>query len=516
MTEPSAADRAELGALARGGSLNLVGAALSAAANFLLVLVVARGLPQTRAGLFFSITSLFLLAQTVCRLGADVGLVYFVARWRALDQPERLRPGIRAALVAACGAAVVCAAGLLVLARPVSRLLGAAVGTSPVTLIRLLAIVLPVAVGYDLGLAITRGFHRMGPTVLLEKVVRPVAQFVLVLAALPSGRLGLIGAAWVLPWVVTAVLGWFAVHALPVPGAGRYRSRLRREVTRSFWRFTAPRAVAGVAQILLQRLDIVLVAVLRGPADAAVYTAATRFLVVGQLANQALSAPVQPQLSRLLARDDRAAAQAVYQAATAWLVLITWPVYLLAAVFAPTYLALFGHGYRGAASTVVVLSLATLVAAGCGAVDIVLIMAGRTTWNLANTLLALGLNIGLDLLLIPRLGVFGAAIGWAAAIGAANLVPLGQVLGWLRLHPFGAATRHAAVLAAGCFAALPLLGDAMLGGPRGALAGAAVGAAGYTAGLWWDRSRLHLRGLARRGRAGPPQLLATPDAGVTP
>jgi O-antigen/teichoic acid export membrane protein len=398
-----------------------------------------------------------------------------------------------------------------------SRLLGAADGSSSPTLIRLLAAFLPLAVGYDLGLAITRGFHRMGPTVLLEKVVRPLAQLVLVLAVLPSGRLGLLGAAWALPYVVTAALTWSAVRSLPgSSGAARATTRgLQHEVSRAFWRFTAPRAVAGVAQILLQRLDILLVAALRGPADAAIYTAATRFLVVGQLVNQALSAPVQPQLSRLLARGDRPAAQTVYQASTAWLVLTAWPVYLLAAVFAPLYLALFGHGYADATSTVVVLSLAMLVGTGCGMVDIVLIMAGRTTWNLANTLLALGVNVAVDLLLIPPLGVFGAAVGWAAAIVAANLVPLGQVFGSLRLHPFGGATLCAAALAAGCFAALPLLGQALIGGSIGAAAGLAVGTAGYAAGLWRGRRGLHLVGLTRRGGSGPPALPAQ-DRGVTP
>ena len=61
-----------------------------------------------------------------------------------------------------------------------------------------------------------------------------------------------------------------------------------------------------------------------------------------------------------------------------------------------------------------VLAAAMLVATGCGMVDMVLTMAGRTSWNLGNVLLALGVNVGLDLLLIPEHGVLGAAIGLAA------------------------------------------------------------------------------------------------------
>ncbi len=504
---PDAVSGADLGALARGGSLNLVGAALSAVANFLLVLVVARGVTDVHAGLFFAVTSLFLLAETVCRLGADVGLVYFVARWRALGAPERLRPVTRAALVPACLAAAGAGLGLLVLAGPVSRLLGGAETGDSATLIRLLAVFLPVAVGFDLGLAVTRGFDKMGPTVLLEKVLRPVLQLVLVIAVLRSHELALLGLGWVLPYAIVALLTWSAVRALPWPGsAGRTERRaggqaLRRDVRQAFWRFTAPRGVAGMAQILMQRLDIVLVAMLRGPRDAALYTVATRFLVLGQFVNQALAAPVQPQLSRLLARGDLPGVQAVYRTSTAWLVLGVWPVFLLSAIFAPTYLGLFGPGYRSATSTVVVLSLAMLVASGCGLVTNVLIMTGRTSWNLANTLVALGLNVALDIVLIPRIGILGAAIGWAAGITAANLLPLGQVFHLLRLHPFGAETLYAVGLNGACFGLLPLLGGAVGGGVRGAAAGAVAGVALYAVAVWRARRRLHLDTLVpRRGR----------------
>ena len=58
-----------------------------------------------------------------------------------------------------------------------------------------------------------------------------------------------------------------------------------------FWRFTGPRALATLAQITIQRIDIVLVAIILGPAEAAIYTAATRFLVAGQFGNAAVTRP---------------------------------------------------------------------------------------------------------------------------------------------------------------------------------------------------------------------------------
>ena len=268
-----------------------------------------------------------------------------------------------------------------------------------------------------------------------------------------------------------------------------------------FWGFTASRALAGVAQIVLQRLDIVLVAIISGPAQAAVYAAATRFLVAGQLANAALIQAAQPQLSHLFGIGDRAAAGAVYQATTAWLIVLTWPLYLLSALFGPQLLAVFGRSYRDGATVVVILALAMLLATACGQVDLVLITAGRSRWSLFNGLLAVLVNVAVDVALIPRAGITGAAIGWAAALAVSNLVPLAQVAWVARIHPFGRGPAAAIAVTAVAFGAVPLAARTVLGpGLAASLAGVAAGTLLAVAGLWCGCGALRLAAFPGRPR----------------
>ena len=130
----------------------------------------------------------------------------------------------------------------------------------------------------------------------------------------------------------------------------------------------------------------------------------------------------------------------VYRATTAWLVVLTWPLYLLAVIYGPEILSIFGHSYRAGDMVMVILGLTMLVATACGQVDMVLITTGRSSWSLANGLMAVFVNVGLDLLLIPRYGITGAAIGWSAAIIITNLIPLAQLAASKRLNPFGRGT----------------------------------------------------------------------------
>ena len=99
-----------------------------------------------------------------------------------------------------------------------------------------------------------------------------------------------------------------------------------------------------------------------------------------------------------------------------------------------------------------------LVATWCGAVDVVLGMAGRSVWTMYNAIAALAADLVLNIILIPRIGIVGAAIAWAVAILINNLAPLLELALWMGLHPFGRATTLAAILPrASASGALPLI-----------------------------------------------------------
>lgn len=503
---------AGLGAVGRGGVLNLVAAGFSGLAGLAVTTLVARGLGHAQAGVFFAATSAFLLAQMLAKLGTDTGLVYWLARLRAVRRFDLLHRLLHRALLPVLAASVVAAVVLLVAAPFLARLpmltgRHAQAGDFARQL-RVLALFLPAAALSDALLSATRGYRTMRPTALVDKVTRPSLQLAGLLVVLLSASTTLDSLAWAAPYAVSALLAAAFLstvdrraRARPVVDPAGATFAVPARLGTAFWRFTAPRALSSIAQIALQRLDILLVAALLGFPAAALYTVATRFIVVGQLGNQAIGSAVQPRLAELLARGDHAAVRLLYQGSTAWVVLLTWPMYLLVGLFAPAYLGVFGAGYDGPGPAVVVavLCLAMLAAGACGMVDMVLTMGGRTTWNLANVALALGVNVALDLALVPPLGIMGAAIGWAAAVLVKNLVPLAQIAGTLRLHPFGRATGCAALLVAGSVG-VPAAGARLLlgPGPAGLVAAVSVAVPLYATACGLARGPLGLTDLLPR------------------
>jgi O-antigen/teichoic acid export membrane protein len=524
----------KLAEVARGGTMNLVGAGISALTTIAITVLVTRMFSAPVAGSFFSATSLFLIVESVATLGAYAGAVYFIARLRLLGEERRITIVLRAAIIPVMVASVTGAVTLLVFATPLGRLLlGGHLGHSEAdasavaTALRALAVTLPFAALMDTLLGATRGYADMRPTVSVNQLSRSLAQLAGVAIAVATARAALLAPLWAVPYIPAAAAAWIwlrwirrsyaadrtprraappelaARPALAPPGrpddtrltSGEAYSdeRVRNVSARSFWRFTAPRALAVTAQITVQRVDIVLVAILRGPVDAAIYTAATRFLVVGQLGNVAISMAAQPQFTELFAMRARRRVNVIYQATTAWVILLLWPLYLLILINGRQFLAIFGHSYKAGNTVLIILGLSMLLSAVCGQVDVVLITAGRSSWSLINGLLAMVVNVSLDLILIPPYGITGAAIGWAAAIAVANLVPLAQIAITARLHPFGRGTAAACALCLVSFGAIPLTARFLLGdGPAGIVCGAALGTVAMAAGLWRFRGPLRL------------------------
>jgi O-antigen/teichoic acid export membrane protein len=151
---------------------------------------------------------------------------------------------------------------------------------------------------------------------------------------------------------------------------------------------------------------------------------------------------------------------------------------------------------------IVLIAASMLLSTGLGMVDTVLAMAGRTSWNLANAVLAFSANIGLDFWLIPEHGIVGAAIGWATAIAVRNVAAALQVGISMRFQPMARAGVIAVLLASGCFAVVPVLFRLLLGSSVTALIAAlATGLVIYLGALRAFRAPLRLdtlSGLRRR------------------
>ncbi|HZD37352.1 MAG TPA: polysaccharide biosynthesis C-terminal domain-containing protein [Actinomycetes bacterium] len=498
--QPSHSD---VSSLARGGVLNIAATAAAAVLGFVLVVVVTRGLGAHGAGSFFEVIGLFTILANSAELGADTGLVRAVARSRALGAVSELRRLARVAILPVLAGGFLFAAVTWLAAPWLTRIFLRGVDQATgVADIRLLVAFLPLTAVTLVALAGTRGFATMIPYALVESIGKPLGRVVLVSLVLLAG-LG--GTAALLAWAVPSAVGCLAallVLARLVRAAERADrsvaagARPIRRLGAEFWRFSAPRGLAGAFQVTVVWLNILLVGALHSTSDAGVYAAVSKLVQVGVFATEAVRIAIAPQISALLARHERARAQVLYQVGTWWLVGLCWPLYLGLLAFGPVVLRVFGPEFVRGSTALAILSVAMLVNLGTGNVTTILLMGGKSSWNLLNTLLSLALNVGLNLLLVPRMGLTGAAIAWTASILFENLLATVQVWLLLRLQPFGRGWFVAALQSTLCLGGLGLAARALFGETlAGLVAFVALAIPSYLVLLWRSRATLQLGAL---------------------
>jgi O-antigen/teichoic acid export membrane protein len=371
--------------------------------------------------------------------------------------------------------------------------------------IRILSLFLPLAALSDVLVGATRGFGTVVPYVAVESVAKPALRPVLVLLAVAAGISTVLGAlvAWAIPIAVglpVLIVCVFVFLRRSEDGllTAPRQPRAHRSLAAEFWRFSIPQGLAAILAVAIRWLDIVLVGALRTAREAGVYAAVSRTALFGLFAIDALRIAIAPQISALLAGGNRDRAESVYRVATWWLMLVSWPIYIVLAVWAPVLLRMFGAGFEGGQHALLILSFGMLIATGTGNVDTALLMGGRSDVVLANTAVALGVNVSLNLLLIPAMGIEGAAVAWVASLATENLLSLRAAWRRLRIDPFGTGFTITVVASFCCFGLVGLILRSILGESTGALLIAlTLGTGAYFAGVFRWRALLQIETLWR-------------------
>ncbi len=497
----------------RGSALNLVGAVTAAVVSFVTVGLITNNYGQVGAGLFFAATAIFTLAANGARLGSESALTLFVSRFRASGRQRSLEPLVSIAAGATALAATALAVVGLLAAPQLADLLTTetADAASLVTMIRILAVAVPAFALSQVMFGATRGYGTMRPSVLAGQVFRPVAQLVLVVIAIVvSAEIWPLAVAWAVASIATAfwVAAWLS-RRLRRSGGQASSPDAPPFQPRDYWQFAGPRAITDLVSSALERIDVLLVASLLSAADAGLYGASNRLMLAGQLMMYATTQSMAPLLSTAFLERRHDEARELLNTITAWSVLLLWPLLLTLAFWADRVLGLFGDGFAEAAPVVQVLALALAVIVGLGPGDTLLLMTGDSVASLVNHIAALIVLLGVSVVLLPRVGVVGAAWAWAASRLLLRVLALTRVWRSTGVHVFGPALALAAVSAVVAFVPTGFAAQLLIGNDTVAMV-AHLGTAGLLAVALAVRFRTDLRldqlldVATRRSRPAPP------------
>lgn len=412
--------------------VNLVGWTWSKGVTFVIAILLSTLLGKVGVGRYAQALAILMVLELVALLPFGSGLMRLVAVQR--DDPSTVRGTIRVAVGLTGATSAVLAAMLFAgapwLARAVLNDSGLLV---PLRLVA--GALVPMALA-DALLNSSMGYQRMRAYALVKLVTEPAVRLGL-LAVLVIVGLGAIGAvaALVVSCSVEAALAWLALRRW----AGRWYAGPARYRVRELCGFSMSTGLGALAGMGLIWADSIILGVYRSSGDVGVYQVATRIMMLATFVSPALNVAFAPRIAAFTLRGEDAALRRSYVMVTTWTLRLSIPSIALLAVFTKDILRVFGPAFPAAAGVTLVLLLGALWNAWTGPGMQMLTMSGHPMWGALNNAAALTLNVALNLVLIPRFGVIGAAWAWTAALLAVNLARLLQVRRLLGMWPFSLA-----------------------------------------------------------------------------
>jgi O-antigen/teichoic acid export membrane protein len=218
--------------------------------------------------------------------------------------------------------------------------------------------------------------------------------------------------------LVLALGAWLLHRSMPVAAL-----RARPEPTVLPWRHSiVPLVAMGSLQMLHSQVDTLLLGALTDPRSVGIYSTAYRGALLVSFFLMAAAPAFGPAAASLHAARDIPALQRLTAGMARTTFLLSLPVALALAAFGRWYLLLYGPQFVEGAGVLVMLVGGQLVNVACGPVGIVMMMTGQERIAVRVIAVAAATNFVVGMLLIPRLGIYGAAVGATASMVLWNVL----------------------------------------------------------------------------------------------
>ncbi len=418
--------------VARGGGIVAIGSVIGKICNFALQILLGRVLGAGAYGVYALGLSVTSIASSISSLGLQNGVVRFISIYRGEGDKARIKSTLISALALSLVFSIVVAGLLFTL----SNFISLRIFHEPelIHVLRIFALAIPFYVLMTITSFSARAFRKMGYSVGVTSICQPITNISFVgIAFLIGFKLDGAVSGFLISMILSAALGTYFLRRVFPELTAKLRPIYE---TKRLIRFSSPVFLEGFSALLLIQTDKIMLGYFSTISDIGLYSAASRTAMQIPFIMSALMASFSPVIADLYNKRKYVALEELFKSTTRWIILLTLPIALILMLFARNIMSLFGVQFMAASLVLIILSFAQVIDAGTGAAKNLLQMSGKQDVDLVNGLTMVGINIGLNLLLIKRYGYIGAALATAASIVLINAARILEVRILLHMNPY--------------------------------------------------------------------------------
>lgn len=407
----------------RGSTLLLAGTFLSSGVEFVTQIVLVRYLSKDGYGAWsygLAIVALFAgVAQFEMRNAASRFIPVFLER----RERGKLLGTVVLALAVAAGLGALIAGGIAVAVgilgfRPTDD-------SGALHVLLLLVALIPIQAVDSVFTGLFAAFGASRTIFLRQSVLAPALRLALVATLVVLGAdVGFLAVGYVLVTLVGILLYLTSLrkvlreHDVPILDPRRWQVPVREILT-----FAAPLLTTTLVWMLMESSDAVLLGWFHDPAAVAEFRVVLPLARMNGLVSSIFSVLYLPLAARAYERGDLAGLRDLYWRTAMWMTVLSFPVLLVTACFAPAVtVGLYGQAYASSAPILALLAVGYFFNTALGFNGLTVKVHGRLRYTVIVDVVAAIVNVAVNLVLIPRFGPIGAAVGTASTLILHNVL----------------------------------------------------------------------------------------------
>lgn len=411
--------------LAKGTGISFGGKMTSTGMKYLTQVALASFLGAETFGLYSLGIVIYQLGELLARMGLESGAVRYISIHHSTGDKARLKGVLLQSLGLPFLSGVFLGSLLFLISDNIAQGIFGQPELTPI--LRLFAIALPLGASMTVGAFASTGFQLTKYKVYIRELLFPLFNLLLVIGFCVMG-MQLWGAtvAWLLSvGLALAATFYFLVSIFPEIVDTRLLPifEIKQLLT-----FSIPLSFGSFLWLILLWTDILMLGYFRSAAEVGVYRVASQTALLMVLFSSSVITIFAPMIADFYSRGDFQQVSMLFQTAIRWSLSLTLPIFLILSVAGQDILTLFGKEFKAGWLPLVILAAGQLARAGAGGLAVqMLAMSGHQYLKLSGDLILAIFNIVLNMLLIPRWGLTGAAVATSLSIVAVNVIRVVQV-----------------------------------------------------------------------------------------
>jgi O-antigen/teichoic acid export membrane protein len=407
--------------LVRGAGISMIFGVLGFGIMFFYRLILARYFGASDYGLYTMMETIILFLVLLSSLGMQSGITRYLPIYHARNNNNYLRGFLRYSTGLPLIVSTLLSILLFIFAKDVAAFFN--FPPSFVTMLRIASLIIPLATLQNLILQVLIAYKK----ILSQNLCEFIYQSTLIIGAsiIIINDLSVPWTAGVLA-LAYALSALFALYQLRkiiknLTGKVAYKPR-------EWLLFSMPLFLSGMLGYIITWTDNFFIGKILTSTELGVYSVAFSLAMFLTFFQKAFGKIFQPMIAQEYGEKDISEIQFIYKKSAAWIFSLSFPVYLIFLLYSKHIIKIiYGPEFVSGYFPLAIIATGLIISIATGFGNHILILYKKTKTLLIMYIFFSSLNIILNYLLLPKLGIIGAAIASAISMSLMNLVTYSMV-----------------------------------------------------------------------------------------